>query len=37
MDAAAGEGADATEAWRTELTYDACTVRKMAKRKNEEF
>ena len=30
-------GADATEAGTTESTYDACTARKMAKRKNEEF
>ena len=36
MNAAAG-GADATEAGRNESTYDACTARKMAKRKNEEF
>ena len=36
MDAAAG-GADASEAGTTESTYDACTARKTAKRKNEEF
>ena len=30
-------GADATEAGTTESTYDACTARKTAKRKNEEF
>ena len=36
VDAAAG-GADATEAGTTESTYDACTARKTAKRKNEEF
>ena len=37
MDAAAGGGADATETGTTESTYDACTARKMAKRKNELF
>ena len=37
VDAAAGGGADATEAGTTESTYDACTARKTAKRKNEEF
>ena len=30
-------GPDATEAGMTESTYDACTARKTAKRKNEEF
>ena len=30
-------GADATEAGTTESTYDACTARKTAERKNEEF
>ena len=34
---AEAEGADATEAGTTESTYDACTARKTAKRKNEEF
>ena len=37
VDAAVGGGADATDAWTTESTYDARTARKMAKGKNEEF